>query len=137
MSGVRSLEEIRLDLGPLKDYEVVIYGSWSSGDWTPRSDIDIAVLSRRTDDHQNRQLWFSLLGKAPQPYDVRVFELLPLQFQINVVEKYKVVYGDPVEISEYFYPVRRRWRDVAHRMQAGEEISTRERIRRLRAPKRR
>lgn len=135
MRGSGSLEEIRRDLEPLKDHEVVLYGSWCSGDWTPRSDIDVAVLSRSQDDQKNRKLWFSLLGKAPQRYDVRVFELLPLHVQINVVENYQVVFGDPVDVSEYFYPVRRRWKDVAHRIRGEKPFSTRERLRRLRAAK--
>lgn len=65
-------------------------------------------------------------GKAPDRYDLRVFELLPIHVQAEVVQRHSVVFGDPREIGEYFYPIRRRWNDVRHRYEV--PLPVRERL---------
>jgi hypothetical protein len=60
-------------------------------------------------------LWKSLLGKVPSIYDVRIFELLPINVEMSIVQSYQVLFGNKLEISEYFYPVRKRWDDYRHR----------------------
>ncbi len=132
MKNGPTLDQVRRHLSSLKEHEVVLFGSWCGGVFTPRSDIDVAVLSRKRDREENKQFWLSLLGKVPDRYDVRVFELMPLKIQADIVHNHVVVFGDPVEISAYFYPVRRRWNDVAPRFRENQPLPVRERVRRLR-----
>ncbi|MCX8207851.1 MAG: hypothetical protein N3G75_08490 [Methanothrix sp.] len=35
-------------------------------------------------------------------YDIRIFEILPLRVKASVMSDYVVVYGDALDISEYF-----------------------------------
>lgn len=48
MMGRPSLEDIKKDLGDLKDFEVVVFGSYVKEDFNQRSDIDVAVITRRS-----------------------------------------------------------------------------------------
>jgi predicted nucleotidyltransferase len=68
----------------------------------------------------------SLLGKTPPIYDVRVFELFPLHIKAEVMSKYIVVFGDPLEISEYFYYYRKLWKDVEKRYRENQYTSYKE-----------
>lgn len=111
----KSLEEIRKDLKTLNEFWVVIYGSWAKGETTSRSDIDVAVITRTEDTGANIKIRRKLLGKTPPLYDVKVFELFPLHIKASVMAKYTVVFGDPLEISEYFYYYRKLWKDVEKR----------------------
>ena len=110
-----SLKKIKEDLKALKQYDVVLFGSIASKQATPRSDIDIAVLSKTSDREKNKDLWYNLLEKVPTSYDFKVFELLPLPIQINIANNNKVIFGDPLEISEYFYYFRKLWKDTEKR----------------------
>jgi hypothetical protein len=56
-----------------------------------------------------------VVGQAPDRYDIRVFELLPLPIQIDIADRHEVVFGDLANVSYYFYGFRRRWKDQAHR----------------------
>ena len=50
----KSLSEIREELKFLKDYWVVIYGSWNTDYFIPeRSDIDVAVITQKHDKKEN------------------------------------------------------------------------------------
>ncbi|MHA1297437.1 MAG: nucleotidyltransferase domain-containing protein [Promethearchaeota archaeon] len=112
----KSLSEIREELKFLKDYWVVIYGSWNTDYFIPeRSDIDIAVITQKHDKKENIKIWESILGKFPSIYDVKIFELMPLYLKIEVIESHEVLFGDPLEISEYFYFYRKLWRDMEYR----------------------
>jgi predicted nucleotidyltransferase len=127
------MDRIRADLRNLRDHEVVLHGSVLAGTATPRSDVDVAVLGGTFDARANESLWWRLLGAAPDRYDVRVFELLPLPVQVRIAEAYAVVFGDPVAISYAFYGVRRRWKDQARRHAENQFASFQERYRLLRA----
>lgn len=133
MTGAPSLEEVRRELHGLADREVVLHGSVVTGRSTPRSDVDVAVVTRDADAGRNRALWMRLLGSAPDRYDVRVYELLPLPIQVKVAERHRVVFGDPVELSYYFYRYRRRWKDQARRYRENQFRSFREKLRILQA----
>lgn len=123
------LRKIKENLKSLKEkYDVVVYGSYVEGGMRPNSDIDVAVLSYKTEEDENIKLHKELLGKLPLKYDIRVFELLPIYIQISIVENYKVVFGDPLEISEYFYYFRKKWDDCKHRILFNQFESYRERI---------
>ena len=123
------LGNIRERLKFLKNkYDAVVYGSYVEGSMRPNSDIDIAVISHETSKEQNVKLQEELLGKFPLKYDIRIFELLPIYIQISIVENYQVIFGDPLEISEYFYSFRKKWDDCKHRILSNQFSSYHERL---------
>ncbi len=135
MSSKRlKFDRIRVDLKSLANYEVVIFGSYVEGGFREGSDIDVAVITRRRDCEELIRFQKELIGKFPPMYDVRVFELLPLRIKASIIENYRVLFGDPLEISEYFYFWRKMWNDVKHRVEYHETI--REKIRAIERGKR-
>lgn len=121
--------QIREELKFLKEkYEVVAYGSYVEGGMRPNSDIDIAVISHQTNKELNIKLQEELLGKLPLKYEVRIFELLPIHIQISIIENYRVVFGDLLEISEYFYHFRKKWDDCKYRILMNQFLSYKERV---------
>ena len=116
-------------LNPLKErYEVVLYGSQVEGGSRPDSDIDIAVITRESKTENNIEIQRELLGIYPLNFDVRVFELFPIYIQISIIENFKVLFGDILEISEYFYSFRKKWDDCKHRILSNQFSSHRERL---------
>lgn len=111
-----SLDKIREDLKELSDYEVVIFGSYVTGEFREGSDVDVAVITRIRDEKENISIQKRIAAKARPIYDVRVFELLPLKVKASVFSNYIVLFGDELEISEYFYFWRKMWEDVKHRI---------------------
>lgn len=122
----KSLEEIKSDLKALSGFWVVVHGSWVRGDVTPRSDIDLAVITRTQDTEANLNIMRNLLGETSPCYDVRIFETFPLHIKAEVMSNYVVVFGDPLEISEYFYYYRRLWKDVEQRYRENQFSSYKE-----------
>lgn len=94
----------------------------------PTSDIDVAVLTYCKDKVKNMEVQWDLLGIAPLIYDIRVFELLPIYIQISIIHNYKVIFGDILEISEYFYKFRKKWDDCKHRILSNQFESYKERL---------
>ena len=129
------LSKLREELAFLQKYECVVYGSYVSGQRTSRSDVDIAVITREKSARENQQIWRSLLGKAHSKYDIKVFELLPLQIQIAIADNNVVLFGDRGEISEYFYQFYKIWRDVKPRFIENQFSSFKEKIAFLRRAK--
>ncbi|MDK2988166.1 MAG: uncharacterized protein PWQ47_1304, partial [Methanothermococcus sp.] len=70
------------------------------------------------------------LRKLGGKYDLKIFEELPLYIQINIIKNFKgnVIYGDELELSEYFYKFRKLWRDMEHRIKENTFSSVREKI---------
>ena len=126
MSCRKSLSEIRRDLEPLRDYWEVVYGSYARNQCTPRSDIDVAVITKIRDPNVNIKILWTLFSKIKPGYDVRIFELLPLPIKISVIDNYIVIFGDPLDISEYFYFYRKLWKDVKPRYLANQFNSYKE-----------
>ncbi|MHA1589697.1 MAG: nucleotidyltransferase family protein [Candidatus Njordarchaeales archaeon] len=126
MSCRKSLNEIRRDLEPLRDYWVVVYGSYARNQCTPRSDIDVAVITRISDPSKNIRILWKLLPKIKPGYDLRIFELLPLPIKMSVINNHIVIFGDPLDISEYFYFYRKLWKDVEPRYVANQFKSYKE-----------
>ena len=91
-------------------------------------DIDIAVISRNKNKKENIELQKMILGKYPRQFDIRIFELLPIYIQISIIENYKVIFGDPLEISEYFYYFRKKWDDCKYRILSNQFSSYHERL---------
>ena len=123
-----NLGKIKEDLKFLKDYEAILYGSHVTGEFRVGSDIDIAVISRIKDRDKNLELLRSFIGKTKPVYDIRIFELLPLKLKASAVSDYLVLYGDELEISEYFYHYRKQWNDQKHRIIGGYYKSYKEKI---------
>ncbi|RLI85778.1 MAG: DNA polymerase subunit beta [Archaeoglobales archaeon] len=113
---MKSLEDIREDLRSLSKYEVVMFGSYVSGEFREGSDIDVAVITRKRDFNENIRILKSILGKVKPIYDIRIFELLPLKVKASVIDNYIVIFGDELEISEYFYYWRKFCEDFKHRL---------------------
>jgi len=123
------IEKIRKVLKPIKNkYDVVLYGSLINNNERPNSDIDIAVLSYLRDKKKLKTLQFDLFGIAPIKYDIRVFELLPLYIQISIIQDYKIIFGDLLDISEYFYFYRKKWDDIKHRILSNQFKNYKERL---------
>ncbi|MGV9197936.1 MAG: nucleotidyltransferase domain-containing protein [Promethearchaeia archaeon] len=112
MNKVIKTEDIKRTLRPVKEkygFDAVLYGSVIDKAMRPTSDIDIAVLTYSGND-------------------LRVFELLPIYIQISIVENYQVIFGDILEISEYFYKFRKKWDDCKHRILSNQFKSYKERL---------
>ena len=69
-----------------------------------------------------------VLEKLGGEYDVKVFEELPLYIQIEVIRKHRVVYGDELELSEYFYQFRKLRKNMEHRVKENRFKSVREKV---------
>ncbi len=128
-----SLDQIRRDLRFLSSYEVVLYGSYVTGDYTREFDIYMAVITREKDKNKNFRIQLDIWGKVPSPiYDMRVFELLPIRVKASVIDGYLVLFGSESDISEYFYRWRKVWEDVRRRI---EPMSIEEKIKAVRRRK--
>ncbi len=125
---MKNLQEIKKDLSLLNDYEVVLFGSYASGKADIRSDIDIAIITREKDRKKAMELWNKVLGKAPENYDIKIFELLPLHIKASLFQNYKVVFGNRLDISEYFYEFRKLWNDMKYRFKENQFRSAKEKI---------
>ena len=114
-------KQIKQDLKKLGDqYEIVMFGSHISGGARPNSDIDIAIITRVQDKQKNINIWKDILAYNVKPYDIKIFELLPLRIKISIIQNYVVLFGDALEISEYFYKYRKLWDDCKHRIFANQ-----------------
>ena len=125
---MKDIKEIKNDLSLLKDYEVVLFGSYATGKADIRSDIDIAIITREKDRKKAMELWKKALGKAPDNYDIKIFELLPLHIKASLFKNYKVVFGNRLDISEYFYEFRKLWNDMKYRFEENQFKSGKEKI---------
>ena len=123
------IKEIQIDLEDLNQYHVVTYGSYLSEYYIPgRSDIDIAIITLQKSKESNYDIWKKTMGKFKEKYDIKIFELLPLFIQIEVIEQYKVLFGDELNISEYFYHYRKVWNDMKYRIESNQFKSINEKI---------
>ncbi len=123
----KSIDEIKGELKPLEDYDVVVFGSYLKVQHH-RSDIDIAVVTKEKDKERNLRIWNRLIGTVPGYYDLRIFELLPLHIQGQIIENYRVVYGNSPEISMYFYHYRKLWDDIKRRYYENQYKSVKEKL---------
>ncbi len=113
----KNLELIREDLQVISDRDVLLFGSFLTGEFRDGSDIDVAVLAYSEDQNIMKNLKMQIIQEIPAIYDVSIFEALPTIVKKNILEEYVVVFGNPVEIAEY---LRRYWkecRDYAFRLE--------------------
>ncbi|MHA1688298.1 MAG: nucleotidyltransferase domain-containing protein [Promethearchaeota archaeon] len=124
-----SLNKLKRDLKICKNYWTVVYGSILTMYYMPnRSDIDIAVITRSQDIRYNRETLKKLLEQIPPRYDVRIFEIFPLYIKMEIINNYVVLFGDPLDISEYFYYYRSIWKDMEPRIRANQFKSVQEKL---------
>jgi predicted nucleotidyltransferase len=129
MNDSNYLNKVQKELTKLKTYQVVIYGSFISGYYIPhKSDIDIAIITHHQEKEKNIAIWKKFLGEFNESYDIKVFELLPLYLKIEIINNYQVLFGDSLEISEYFYHYRSIWKDMAHRIKVNRFKTVNEKI---------
>lgn len=130
------LEEVRSGLQGLGDriLGVFLFGSHATGDEQPRSDIDLCIVAGPGQDPGKtlRTVWRETrLGQ--QPYDVWVFEELPLYLKARILEEGELLLArDEPRLSEYLRRWRKIWADQAHRNR-----TTREDMQRIAAVRRR
>lgn len=99
---------------------ILLYGSWVSGEPTRRSDVDVCLVKPKPGTYER------VLEKLGGKYDVKVFEELPLYVQIEIIKNHRVIHGDELELSEYFYRFRKLWRDMEHRIKENRFKSVKE-----------
>ena len=115
-----------------KGYWTILFGSALNQNFIPeRSDIDIAIITQKKDKNANVSIWESILGYIPPNYDVKIFELLPLYIKIDIINNYLIVFGNLLEISEYFYYYRKIWKDMTTRINNNQFNSIQEKLERL------
>ena len=109
-------QEIERDFAKFKNrvLGVLVYGSYATGERTPRSDIDICIVAGNA--KKAREMYRDTLeiqGKKPK-YDIHFFELMPLHMQISVMKNGKIILSkNPPELSYYFYFFRKIWEEQA------------------------
>ena len=111
------IEDIRDDLCFLSGREVILFGSYVTGDFTPESDVDVAIITRSSDRRSMMETRISAAGRAPERYDIQVLEALPLLVIGSILDQHEVLFGDPLEIGLYLYRYRRIWGDYQHRVE--------------------
>ncbi|MCX9087063.1 MAG: nucleotidyltransferase domain-containing protein [Candidatus Methanoperedens sp.] len=90
---------------------ILLYGSYAMNTANERSDIDICLIKPRTTG-----ILKSIFQKVGGRYDIKVFEDLPLYVKMDVIENYRVIYGNEPSISYYLYHFRKNWEDMLHRI---------------------
>jgi len=129
MNEFSYLNNVKEDLKKIDNFWVVIYGSSLSEYYIPlKSDIDIAIITQIKEKKENLNIWKDIMGEFAEKYDIKIFELLPLFIKIEIIENYRVIFGNPLEISEYFYHYRSIWKDMVHRIESNRFKSIKEKI---------
>ncbi|OLS14419.1 MAG: nucleotidyltransferase [Promethearchaeota archaeon CR_4] len=119
------IDHFRFSRGDNRILGIILYGSYVSGDQTPRSDIDLCIVTREKNASQLYEILSFIWQNVPVTryhYDVRMFHELPLYIQGTIIERGIVVYTqDEAELYEYLYPYRKRWTEQKFRQQLSPE----------------
>ena len=113
----------------LKDFEfaikknilaLLLFGSHVKGEETGRSDVDICIVAPNCD---RDELWHEILRRVnTAKYDIKIFEELPLYLKVEIMENHRIIYAkDELELYEYFYFVRKLWKDQERRQKLSRE----------------
>ncbi|AIJ04978.1 hypothetical protein JH146_0127 [Methanocaldococcus bathoardescens] len=118
------IEKIKKDFEEFKDrvFGILLYGSYAKNKYTKRSDIDICLVG------VDKNTYVEILGKLGNKYDIKIFEELPLYIKIDVIKNHKVIWGNELELSEYFYKFRKIWGDMEKRIRENQFKSVREKV---------
>jgi predicted nucleotidyltransferase len=101
---------------------ILLYGSWASGEATPRSDIDLCIVAPKTEPQAVLSTIWRTVNVTARKYEVYVFEEMPLYLKMEVINSHKVIYAqDEGELYEYFYFFRKLWNDQKHRQEITKE----------------
>jgi predicted nucleotidyltransferase len=113
MDSEELILRLKKDLEFIKDdtQGILLYGSCASNIANERSDIDICLIKPRTTGILNR-----IFQKVGGRYDIKIFEDLPLYVKMDIIENYRVIYGNEPPISYYLYHFRKNWEDMRHRI---------------------
>lgn len=103
--------DVARDFAPLaqRALGVFLYGSHAAGRAHARSDVDVCVVAGPglPAEEAQREAW-----RIAGPYDVRVFEDMPLWLQGQVLKGGKLVLArDPAALHDYLRP---RWKQGEH-----------------------
>ena len=129
MNNSNYLNEIKKNLKKLDEFWVVVYGSVLSNYYIPhKSDIDIAIITQKKEKASNIIIWKNTWGTFSESFDIKIFELLPLNIKIEIIESYQVIFGNSLDISEYFYHYRVIWKDMVLRIESNRFKSIEEKI---------
>ena len=113
---MKTIDQIQQDFSELRNqFEILLYGSRVKGGARPKSDYDIVIITRNRNYNENLQEQIDILKYYRKEYDVRIFELLPIYIQMSIIFNNRIIFGDELELSEYFYQYRKIWRDCKHR----------------------
>ena len=117
--------DLKRDFEMFKDNAlgILLFGSSARREDVERSDIDICIV-RPANDGLLTEMNRMLGGK----YDIKVFENLPLYIQIEIIRDHRIICGDEVELSAYFYRFRRLWADMVPRVEYNQFDSVGERM---------
>ncbi len=97
---------------------VLIFGSAARMDMTQRSDIDICVVAPKQNTKSLLKEIFRHVDVRGKNYDVRIFEELPLYLKMEVIDNHRIIFGNKDSMYEYFYSVRKLWKDQKRRQVA-------------------
>ena len=124
------LREIKKDFEFIKEEVegVLLFGSAAKGELSKRSDIDLALVRP-----SNKSVLFRVFERVGGKYDVKIFDDLPLHIKMDIIKNHQIILGDEVELSYYFYRIRKEWKDMEYRIKSNQFKSVREMINRRRA----
>ena len=130
-------ENFKKDLIFYKDFWCVLYGSQVNETNIPnRSDVDVAIITKIKDKEKNLKIWREMLEKTSKKYEIRIFELLPLYIQIEIINSNFTLFGNKIEISEYFYQYRKNWDTMKFRIEKEQFKNVDEKIQGIKLRKR-
>jgi len=117
--------DLKRDFGMFKDgaLGILLFGSSARREDVEMSDIDICIVRPANDGLLTEMN--QVLGRK---YDIKVFENLPLYIQIEIIRDHRIIYGDEIELSAYFYRFRRLWADMVPRVEYNQFDSVGERM---------
>ena len=126
----KKISRYKIDFNFLKDdtniLAILLFGSQVEKKITMRSDTDICIVAPNIREVNER---VSLLKKINinvdvfgKRYDVWQFEELPLYIKMEIINNHEVIYcRDLPELYEYFYFLRKLWKDQKHRQELSKE----------------
>ncbi|MEM2933108.1 MAG: nucleotidyltransferase domain-containing protein [Candidatus Pacearchaeota archaeon] len=98
-----------------KIHSVLLFGSYVKDEATLRSDVDVCVVAPKLKTIEDkvkllREIWHNL----NKPYDIWLFEELPLYMKISIIKNHKIIFSRNIpELYFYFYFYRKLWQDQA------------------------